>query len=260
MEIALKSTERFSDRVTDYLKFRPSYPSQLIDTLQSTCGLDSESVVADVGSGTGKLTELLLQRNCSVFGVEPNTEMREAAETLLGDYRTFTSVAGDSASTGLADGSIDLITAAQAFHWFELDKTKQEFTRILKPHGRVALIWNQRDTTSSFQSEYDQMLQRHCEDYSKVNHRNITDDQLHEFLSPAKFEHFTYPYSQQFDLAGFLGRLFSSSYTPSSGSEAASELTERATELYGQYATDGLVEFSYQTNLYLSTYGSHSRG
>lgn len=248
----MKPTERFSDRVSDYLKYRPSYPAEILKTLSQECGLNTNSTIADIGSGTGKLTQLLLTKNYPVIGVEPNKEMREAAEAILEGYDKFVSVAGESANTKLEKDSVDLIVSAQAFHWFEPVSTKKEFVRILKPEGRIALIWNQRDTSSPFQKAYDQMLATHCEGYATLNHRNISDDDIYAFLSPKSFELFTYPYLQKFDMTSLLGRMYSSSYTPKQGTPEENELTDVAKQLFTQYETDGIVEFAYETNLYLS--------
>lgn len=249
----MKTTERFSDRVANYLSFRPSYPAALIDTLTKECALTEDSVIADIGSGTGKLTELLLARELNVVGVEPNTEMREAAERLFRDNKKFTSIAGESTTTGLEAHSVDLITAAQAFHWFEPDSTKKEFRRILKPEGRVALIWNKRNTSTPFQQQYHEMLSHNCPEYLKVNHHNITDSTLEEFFYPGVFRLSTFEYMQRFELQGFLGRMCSSSYTPKAGTAEYSSLIKAAEQLFNAHENEGVVEFAYETRLYLSS-------
>lgn len=189
----MKPTERFSDRVSNYLDYRPSYPITLIDTLSQECGLTSESVIADIGSGTGKLTELLLIKDFSVFGVEPNQEMREAAEDLFRDHLKFTSINGESTKTTLSDNTVDLVTAAQAFHWFEPVQTKREFQRVLKPDGHLALIWNKRNTEIEFQKDYENLLKRYCPEYNKVHHHNITDQDIVDFSQPSSVQIFSFP-------------------------------------------------------------------
>lgn len=248
----LKPTERFSDRVSNYLKYRPSYPPALIDELQKQCSLDSDSVIADIGSGTGKLSELLLARDFCVQCVEPNKEMRESAEALLGSHSGFTSIDGQSEKTGLADSSVDLITAAQAFHWFDAEKTGKEFDRILKSEGRIALIWNQRDTDQAFQREYDEMLTKYAPEYSRVNHRNINDSDIEAFYHPRQMKLHKFDYCQHFDSTAFIGRMNSSSYTPKKGTAEFAVLHDVAKDLFAKYEQNGKVEFSYQTNLYLS--------
>ena len=248
----MKNTERFSDRVADYVNFRPSYPAEIVDILKAECALNKHSIIADIGSGTGKLTELLLLNELTVHAVEPNKEMREAAENLFGDNFHFNSVAGEAEATKLADQSTDLITVAQAFHWFNLDKTKREFERILKPEGHIALIWNERNTSLPFQKEYDQMLTEYVPEYSNVNHRNITDKDISDFLQPRSVKNFSLPYSQKFDLAGFIGRMNSSSYTPKSDTPESHALNTAATELFIKHEDSGKIEFSYQSRLCLA--------
>lgn len=248
----MKNTERFSDRVNDYVNFRPSYPEEIVDILKTDCKLNNNSVIADIGSGTGKLTELLLRNELTVYAVEPNREMREAAETLFSANLHFNSVAGAAEATKLADQSTDLITVAQAFHWFDLDKARKEFERILKPAGHTALIWNERNTNLPFQKEYDQMLTEHASEYSKVNHRNITDKDVSEFLQPGTVRNYSLPYSQKFDLAGLIGRMNSSSYTPKPETPESLALITAATELFKKHEANGKIEFSYQSRLYLA--------
>ncbi|MCP4237459.1 MAG: class I SAM-dependent methyltransferase, partial [Aestuariibacter sp.] len=186
------STERFSDRVDNYIKYRPSYPDAVIDTLVSQCKLTPQSIVADVGSGTGIFSGLLLKHNIQVMAVEPNDSMRKAAENLLASSTGFSSIAGQSEQTNLADASVDLITAAQAFHWFDRELTQREFSRILKPAGHVALIWNQRKSNTPFLKEYDDMLSVYATDYNSVNHMNIADTDIEEFYGSRQLSIFDF--------------------------------------------------------------------
>lgn len=248
----MKSIERFSDRVSDYLQYRPSYPDQMIVDLAQRCSLTSTSVVADIGSGTGKLTELFLRNGFSVIGVEPNAEMREAAEQLFSSSDRFRSVAGSAEHTQLNAGTVDLLVAGQAFHWFDQDAAKPEFNRILKPAGRVALIWNQRQVEQAFQSDYDNMLKSYCKDYSTSNHRNVSNADIENFCKPRTIEILKYDYRQQFDLTGFLGRLYSSSYTPKVGTAERQALDPAARALFNEHATDGVLDFEYETVAYLA--------
>ena len=173
-ELATDPTRRFSSRVDNYIKYRPGYPSAVIDTLASECGLTEQLIVADVGSGTGILSELFLKHGNPVFGVEPNREMREAGERRLKQYPNFTSVNGTAEATTLPDRSMDFITAGQAFHWFDRIQTRKEFTRILKGGGWVALIWNDRHIdTSPFLCAYEELLHRYGTDCEALTHRNV---------------------------------------------------------------------------------------
>src|SRR5713226_3126779 len=136
--------QRFSNRVVDYVRYRPGYPSAVLDLLRSECGLQSSHVIADIGSGTGIMSKLFLENGNRVFGVEPNTEMRQAGEEYLASYDGFSSIEGSAESTTLGDSSIDFVTAGQAFHWFEKEKTRAEFRRILRGKGWVVIAWNDR--------------------------------------------------------------------------------------------------------------------
>ena len=161
--------QRFSNRVADYVRYRPGYPSALIDLLRSECGLRPDHAVADVGSGTGLLSKLFLENGNRVFAIEPNEEMRRAGEECLAAYKNFSSVRGSSEATTLPDSSFDFITAAQAFHWFEPTATRREFLRILKPHGWVVVIWNDRRISeTAFGRAYEDLLVRYGTDYARV--------------------------------------------------------------------------------------------
>ncbi|MCB0086547.1 MAG: class I SAM-dependent methyltransferase, partial [Caldilineaceae bacterium] len=181
---ALDSTKRFSDRVENYVKYRPHYPAALVDFLRDAIDLTADFVVADVGSGTGFLAEPFLQNGNRVIGVEPNAEMRGAGDDYLRDYAGFSSVNGASEATTLADQSVDLIVAGQAFHWFEPVNTRAEFTRILRPDGQVALVWNSRRLDAPFMQEYEDILHKFTENYGGVSERNILDEHLAAFYAP----------------------------------------------------------------------------
>src|SRR5690606_11903763 len=157
--MAIGPTRRFFDRVKDYVKYRPDYPSAAIDYIKEIAELSAGSPVADIGSGTGIFAKRLLETGASVFGVEPNAAMRSAAEEFLRSEPNFTSIDGTAESTTLRDSSVDLVTAAQAFHWFDPKPTRAEFARILKPSGRIVLIWNERLTDATpFLVEFERFL------------------------------------------------------------------------------------------------------
>ncbi len=156
MMLATDSKERFSNRVEDYVRYRPGYPRAVLDLLREECGFAPESVVADIGSGTGILTQMLLENGNVVYGVEPNAEMRAAGESLLQRYARFRSVAGSAEATTLPDASVDFVFVGQAFHWFEPKAARAEFERVLKPRGWVAVIWNERKKdATAFLREYE---------------------------------------------------------------------------------------------------------
>ncbi|WP_120512230.1 class I SAM-dependent methyltransferase [Photobacterium salinisoli] len=245
------NTERFSDRVDDYLKYRPGYPQALIETLVSQTHLGSQSQVADIGAGTGILTKLLLEQGLQVSAIEPNDAMRQAADHQLADYSGYTSFAAPAERTGLADASVDLITAAQSFHWFCNAQTRTEFQRIAKPGAHLALIWNQRKLSTPIQQQYDELLTRYGTDYTSINHMNLTDGDLRHFFADGQMQTLTFAYRQYFDLDGFIGRVRSASYCPPQDSTAFHALTDALTALFNAHQIGGQIMFDYDTNLYL---------
>ena len=243
-------TKRFSSRVENYVRFRPGYPKEIITLLKSECGLNRQSIIADIGFGTGKLTELFLENGNAVFGIEPNPEMREAGERFLKTFPNFASLATTAEDTDLPDSSTDFITAGQAFHWFDRERCRKEFARILKPAGWIVLVWNDRKTeTTPFLVAYENLLKTYATDYSKVDHKQIDDDVVREFFgySPAKK---TFPSAQEFDFEGLKGRLLSSSYAPEAGQRGHTEMLRDLEQLFNAHQKSGRVEFIYDTVAY----------
>ncbi len=196
----MKPGERFSSRVDDYQKYRPDYPQSLVTEIIKQSGLDDSAVIADFGSGTGIFTRRLLQAGFEVYAVEPNREMRVAAESALAAEPGFTSIDGSAEDSRLESASIDLITAAQAFHWFNTDTAKQEFRRVLKPQGQLALIWNKRKLSQPFQQAYDAILREFAPEYGKVNHMNLSEMDIQGFFATGAMRANCY---RQFAAAGF---------------------------------------------------------
>lgn len=245
----MNTTTRFSDRVENYIKYRPSYPAELMEYLQRECGLGPGSVVADVGSGTGIFTELLAKTGATIFAVEPNAPMREASEQLLAGYPNVRHVGGTADATRLADHSVDIITAAQAFHWFDPEAARAEFLRILKPSGWVVLVWNDRKIDATpFLQEYESLLLTHGTDYKDVSHA-WGDPAAMRTLFGGEYRHATFENRQVFGLEGMLGRLLSSSYVPNEG-PALEAMIAAFTDLFRRHADDGRVVFEYTTNVY----------
>ncbi len=248
------STQRFSDRVEHYIRYRPSYPDAALHCLYSEGVLKPGDVVADIGSGTGILSHMLLKKGHTVYGIEPNREMREAGERLLAEYPLFASVDGTAERTTLADGSIDIVTAAQAFHWFQRREASTEFRRILKPGGSVVLLWNERRTDSTpFLRGYEQLLKELATDYNEVNHMNISDAELRAFFRGG-YRRFAFDNAQHFDFEGVKGRMLSSSYVPAAGPQHELML-QRLRELFDTCATDGRIAFEYDTAVYIGVPG-----
>jgi ubiquinone/menaquinone biosynthesis C-methylase UbiE len=242
---------RFSSRVQHYIRYRPSYPVEVIALLERQCGLNPEFNVADVGSGTGLFAKLLLDSGCRVIGVEPNADMRQAGEEYLSQYLSFTSQEGQAERTGLPDNSVDLITSAQAFHWFQPDAAREEFRRILKPGGCVALIWNERRVPpDGFLAGYEDLLQTYAPEYSKVDHRRIGPTALGAFYTHQNWNESAFEYVQEFDLEGLRGRLLSSSYAPQEGSAQYEPMMGLLTELFRRFEVNGQVSFMYETRVF----------
>ncbi len=243
-------TRRFSDRVELYVRYRPGYPDALVRALVDEVGLDPSWTVADVGSGTGISSELLLRTGCAVYAVEPNPEMRAAAEEALAGDPGFHSVAGRAEETGLPDRCVDLVTAGQAFHWFDRERTRAEWLRILRPGGRVALFWNSRRTESTpFLRAYEALLRRYATDYEQVDHARIDDAVLARFFG-GPFETRIFDNAQDFDFDGLRGRLLSSSYAPGPGHPDHEPMLRALREIFDERQEDGRVRWEYDTRLY----------
>jgi ubiquinone/menaquinone biosynthesis C-methylase UbiE len=244
-------TEAFSSLADDYARYRPGYPIGVLDKLIRECGLTQDWMVADIGSGTGNLAHLFLEADNQVIGVEPNCRMREAGERLLAAYPNFKSLDGTAECIPINTHSVDLITIGQALHWFDVDRAKAEFQRILRPGGWVAVLWNDRlaDTTA-FTQQY----------ASLTNTIGVSEPLLRKILSfssgldylfcNAVPYHASFPHTQCFDLECFLGRARSSGYIPQPGEPGYDELTTKMTDLFTRYQCNGTVEFYYDTQLY----------
>ena len=248
---AKNATTRFSTRVDDYVKYRPHYPPEIIDLLAAKCDLTPESVIADVGSGTGILTKLFLENGNAVVGVEPNKEMREAGEAYLAEFARFNSVDGTSEATRLPGGAMDFIVAGQAFHWFDQAKSRIEFQRILKPDGWTVLVWNDRRVDSTpFLRDYEALLQTFSTDYNEINHKNVQDKKVFTAFFGNPPHEAAFDNIQLFDFDGLMGRLNSSSYVPGRDDPRHAALTKRAKEIFDAHAANGKVAFEYDTRVY----------
>jgi len=244
------NTKRFSNRVADYVAYRPGYPQEIIGFLENEYDLKKGDLIADIGSGTGISSELFLKRGYRVTGLEPNREMRGKSVELLGGDPGFTAVDGTAENTGLPADSVDAIIAGQAFHWFDRDRARREFTRILKPGGIVVLIWNERLTASEFEKEYDELIIRHATDYVKVDHRNIDLEKIKVFFDPAAVELKIFPNYQDFDFHGLEGRLLSSSYMPAKDEPGYEAMSADLRTLFDRYQENGVIRINYDTKVF----------
>jgi ubiquinone/menaquinone biosynthesis C-methylase UbiE len=220
-----------------------------MDVLEEALKLDDSRVIADIGSGTGISSLPFLQKGYTVQAVEPNKEMREAAEQMLSDFPNFRSVNGAAEETNLPDNSVDLVFCAQAFHWFDKEKCKKEFNRILTENGHIVLAWNDRNMNSGFQQEYEQLLYDNLDEYKFVNHRNISEEIVEAFFAPKAMNKIILQNSQTFDFSGLAGRLRSSSYFPKSG-EKYDELMATMKDIFDKYQRNNTIIFEYDTKIY----------
>ena len=243
-------TGRFSNRVDNYVKYRPSYPPAILRYLEIHYGLTPASTIADIGSGTGLLTKLFLDNGNRVYGVEPNEAMRLAAEQFLAGYPHFVSAAATAEATTLPDHTIDFVTAGQAFHWFDPQPTRNEFRRILRPQGHVVLIWNTRHPDSPFMQAYDALLERWAVQYLALRHQESLEEGLTSFFS-GQWEKVLFDNSMVHDNEGLRGRTLSSSYAPLPGHPHHPPLMDGLNELFGQYQENGQVTLLFQTTLFI---------
>jgi SAM-dependent methyltransferase len=247
---AADATSRFSNRVADYIRHRPGYPPAVLDMLRAEAGLTPDLAIGDVGSGTGISAELFLKAGHTVYGVEPNREMREAAESLLTRYPNFHSVAGTAEATTLPDNSMGAVVAGQAFHWFDAAKARAEFRRILRPPKLVVLLWNTRKLdTTPFLRAYEALLQRFGTDYKEVVHTNVDRAALRAFFG-GDFAARVFPNEQVFDRDGARGRLLSSSYVPPPGHPSHDLMLREFDRSFDAFAEGGRVRFEYDTEVY----------
>lgn len=246
--------ERFSNRVENYVKYRPGYPPEMLELFRDEMGLTESSVIADIGSGTGISSRIFLAGGSKVYGVEPNAAMRHAAEEFLRDFPNFKSVDGTAENTNLLDDSVDFVTAAQAFHWFDKDRTRWEFKRILRDGGYVALVWNERQLdTTAFLRDYEQLLKKYGTDYEKVRHDQIEEKSLRDFFA-ADFSRKTFLNVQTLDFAGLKGRMLSSSYMPSESDANFEPMIAELRRLFENRAEQGKIQILYNTNIFYTRF------
>lgn len=247
----LNPSEVFAPLAEDYARYRPGYPTEVLDELVHACGLTPDWVVADLGSGTGNLARLFLEAGHTVLGVEPNREMRKAGERLLAAYPAFRSLDGTAECIPLAAQSADLVTIGQALHWFDPDKARVEFRRVLRGSNWVAVAWNDRlpDATGFFE-EYRTLTRTLCDTELLRCAPPLSAglDCLFDGITP---RHASFPHIQHFDLPGLLGRARSSGYIPQPGTPAHRELTTGLATLFNRYQQDGKVAFYYMAQLFV---------
>jgi len=246
----IKTAARFDDRVENYAAHRPGYPAGVLELIRDEMNLTPASVVADIGSGTGILSEMFLREGCRVCAVEPNDTMRAAAESRLKHYPNFTSVSGTAEATTLDAQSVDFVAAAQAFHWFDVERASAEFRRILKPDGWAVLIWNLRRTDSNdFLRDYESLLRRFGTDYAEVAATYAEPESLRRCFGG---EHGTRRLDnfQLSDFEGFKGRLLSASYVPLAGHPDFEQMLAELRRVFDAHQQGGTVRVEYDTEVF----------
>jgi SAM-dependent methyltransferase len=249
--------QRFSNRVADYVRYRPGYPAAVREVLRAECGLKSGHVIADVGSGTGFLSELFLKNGNRVFGIEPNEAMRLAGEEYLASYDGFVSLNGSAEATTLDDAGVDFVTAGQAFHWFDQNAARAEFMRILKPAGWVVVIWNERLTDASpFVREYEDLLRKFGTDYASVKDSYPSKEHMRDFFGAGAYSSHALPNFQEFDFDGVAGRLRSSSFVPAQDHPNFAPMMAELQRIFDAHNQDGRVRLEYTTHIYFGRLNS----
>ena len=250
----MNTVERFSNRVENYIKYRPTYPPGVLELFRSEMNLQKSSIIADIGSGTGISAKLFLENGNPVFGVEPNEAMRQASEDFLHKFSKFKTVDGTAENTTLKDNSVDFVIAAQAFHWFDKAKAGAEFRRILHDKGFIVLIWNERELgTTEFLRDYEKMLIEFGTDYEKVRHENINGQILQEFFV-SQFRQASFQNIQSLDYEGLQGRMLSASYIPTAENPRFNEMIKKLKSLFAQHAENDRIEILYNTNVFYAQF------
>jgi len=253
--MALEPTRRFSSRAENYRRYRPGYPAEVIRLLRERCGLRPGVAVADLGAGTGIFAAQLLEAGARVWAVEPNRQMREAAEGLLGGHEGFTSVTGTAEDSTLAAHAVSLVTASQAFHWFDPDRSRAEVLRILAPGGWAALVWNEHSSEpTALLSEYEALLYRYAPEFDEVRKRRACGPAIRTFFG-GEPERAVFPNRQVLDFEGLKGRTMSSSFVPEPGEPAHEPLLAGLRGVFERHQGEGQVTFPYETRVFFGQPG-----
>ncbi|MDR7240655.1 class I SAM-dependent methyltransferase [Neobacillus drentensis] len=248
----MKSTEKFTDKAEVYEKYRPNYPNEYVEYLFAATMLNENSTIADIGSGTGILSRQLLKRNLTVIGVEPNDDMRKKAEQLLNENVRFISVKGEAEQTTLRDKSVDLVTVAQAFHWFDKEKFRLECKRILKPQAKVALVWNSGDGASELNQKSAEICQKYCPNFKGFSGGiDETPEVYQQFFKDGTYEFKSFRNDLELDFEGFLGRYLSASYSPKKNEDEYENFRNALSNLFEKYSNNGQIIFPNITRSYL---------
>ncbi len=243
--------ERFNKRSDKYEKYRPRYPDELLELLKKETGLNTSSAVADVGSGTGILSELIIRAGCKLFCVEPNEEMRRVAFQKFEGFENCEIIDGTAERTTLPDASVDIIVVGQAFHWFDPLESRREFGRILKQGGYVALVWNTRiEVTEGMNFEYERMVKKYSPGYRESGSRTLERGSIDRFFN-GNYRLFKLTNGQTLDLEGLMGRYLSSSYAIDEKNANFNYLKSDLSRAFSKFEKDGHVTLKYETEVFL---------
>jgi len=236
----------FSQKVAAYVASRPGYPDALFDALLAIGALSADKAVADVGAGTGLLTQSLLSRARLVTAIEPSDDMRAACDAQLAGHPNYRSLRGTAEHTSLGDASVDLVTAAQAFHWFDIDASRQEILRVLRPAGQVALIWNDRVRTDPLHVAMDEVFATYggAKRGAMLAHENRSD--VPRFFGGATLHEIDFPHEHRLDRDGLRALAFSRSYMPDPESDGGQATAREIDAIFGRLAGDGRVAVQYR--------------
>lgn len=249
----MDATKKFDGIANEYTKSRPGYASEFIDSLYKKYGFSESSVIADIGSGTGKFAKQLLDKGSKIFCVEPNADMRYVAERELSSYPSFSSVDGCAENTTLADNSVDFITTAQAFHWFDTKSFKKECSRIIKAGGKAFLIWNTRKEDTAVMQKLHGVYSKYCPDFKGFcGGMKLHDERIKEFFN-GEYEYITFDNPLYFDREKFINRSLSGSYSLKKGDNGFDLYIEEINKVFDEFQTDGIVKIENQTVAYVGT-------
>ena len=246
----MEHAKRFTGRAQDYTLGRPSYPEALLDHLYRELGLSERSIIADIGAGTGKFTRQLLERGSTVYAVEPNEDMRTVAIRELSGYKKFYPVSGSDVASGLMEHSVDLITVAQAFHWFDMEGFRRECQRILKPGGGVALIWNMRDTAAPENAATVAVYQKYCTQFQGFNAGLQMDAPRIGRFFEGKYTKAVFPNLLLYNKEKFIHRSLSSSYALKPGQAQYETFLAALEDVFERYALGGTLTVANETVVY----------
>lgn len=249
--MVMDNIRNFNGRAEDYVIGRPAYADDFIDYLYFKRGFSDKSIIADVGSGTGKFAKQLLDKGSFVFCIEPNEEMRNTAIKELGAYEKFKSIKGTASETTLADHSVDFVTVAQAFHWFDVDLFQKECKRILKPRGKVILIWNMRDMSAEVNKASYDIYAKYCPKFHGFGGGIQKNDERIKHFFDNKYQYIEFNHSLFYDKDKFISRSLSGSYSLKSGDENYRQYIAELSMLFDTYSMEGVLEMPNQTVAYI---------